>query len=377
MARSIAAPPPREGAPGVPSAGLAGSVRGPWRAFRARRRPWRALLVALVLLVLGGAGWMWLRSSSFVSVEHVHIAGVRGPDAGPIDAALRRAALRMTTLDASPAALRAAVAHYPVVRSLSISTSFPHTMTITVAEQLPVAALAAGASRTAVAADGVVLGPSLVSSTLPLIDGPALLPRPGRLVHGPSLRAYLVVLGAAPGPLDRLVGRVYEGAEGLTVRMRDGLLVYFGDDARPHAKWLALARVLADPSSDGSRYVDVRLPERPAAGTQTAPSKPLGQSRASEEASLAGALDRAVGGEAQTLPQATTTPATPETTTGATSETTPARTGDARNQHRRDVGNRHRGDVGNAEPCNVGSDDAGDPGNLDPGNPGSHARRLV
>ena len=108
--------------------------------------------------------------------------------------------------------------------------------------------------------------------------------------------------------------------------MRDGLLVYFGDDARPHAKWLALARVLADPSSDGSRYVDVRLPERPAAGTQTAPSKPVGQSRASEEASLAGALDRAVGGEAQTVPQATTTPATPETTTGATSETTPPAT---------------------------------------------------
>ena len=48
--------------------------------------------------------------------------------------------------------------------------------------------------------------------------------------------------------------------------MRNGLLVYFGDAARPHAKWLSLARVLADPSSAGASYVDVRVPERPAAG---------------------------------------------------------------------------------------------------------------
>ena len=53
---------------------------------------------------------------------------------------------------------------------------------------------------------------------------------------------------------------------GLTLVLRRNLLVYFGDDSRPHAKWLSLARVLADPSSAGASYIDVRLPERPAAG---------------------------------------------------------------------------------------------------------------
>ena len=48
--------------------------------------------------------------------------------------------------------------------------------------------------------------------------------------------------------------------------LRGGLLAYFGDATLPHAKWLSLARVLADPSSAGASYVDVRLPERPAAG---------------------------------------------------------------------------------------------------------------
>ncbi len=77
--------------------------------------------------------------------------------------------------------------------------------------------------------------------------------------------------GSAGSPRGRGSGRA-----GLTVAMRDGLLVYFGDASRPHAKWLALAAVLADSSSAGADYVDVRLPERPAAGFPPgrAPSTP-------------------------------------------------------------------------------------------------------
>ena len=59
---------------------------------------------------------------------------------------------------------------------------------------------------------------------------------------------------------------MFTGPKGLTVAMRNGLLAYFGDASRPHAKWLSLAQVLADPSSAGASYIDVRLPARPAAG---------------------------------------------------------------------------------------------------------------
>ncbi len=41
------------------------------------------------------------------------------------------------------------------------------------------------------------------------------------------------------------------GPQGVTVAMHNGLLVYFGNAARPHAKWLSLARVLADPELRG------------------------------------------------------------------------------------------------------------------------------
>jgi hypothetical protein len=78
--------------------------------------------------------------------------------------------------------------------------------------------------------------------------------------------AAAAALGAAPTPLLRYVTRVYEGPEGLTLQMRNGLLVYFGDGSFPHAKWLSLARVLSSPDAAGATYVDVRLPARPAAG---------------------------------------------------------------------------------------------------------------
>jgi cell division protein FtsQ len=70
------------------------------------------------------------------------------------------------------------------------------------------------------------------------------------------------------------VARVFTGPKGLTLAMRNGLLAYFGDGSLPHAKWLSLARVLSDQSSAGASYVDVRVPERPAAGFPAGVSAP-------------------------------------------------------------------------------------------------------
>ncbi len=221
-----------------------------------------ALLVALPSL---GCGWLWFRRSSFVAVQHVRIVGVHGPEAQAVEAALANAARGMSTLDVSDGALSAAVAPLRVVRGVRAISSFPHGLRIVVSEQLPVAALTVAGVRTAVAADGVVLGPALLSGSLPSVSG-YLVPALGTRVGGASVRAALIVLGAAPAPLAKYVERAFTGAEGLTVAMRNGLLVYFGDASRPHAKWLSLARVLADPSSAGASYVDVRLPSHPAAG---------------------------------------------------------------------------------------------------------------
>jgi cell division protein FtsQ len=244
---------------------IGGLMRSCFLLIARRRRLRIALLAMLVVLPLLAGGWLLLRKSSFVAVEHVKVSGLNGPQARAIEAALDGAARQMSTLDVRTGALRAAVASFPVVRTVRAIPSFPHALRIEVIEQLPVAALTVDGTRTAVAADGVVLGPALLSNALPVLAGyhEALV---GARVQGPNVLAAVAVLGAAPTPLRRALARVYTGPDGLTAAFRSGLLAYFGDGARPHAKWTALARVLADPSSAGASYVDVRLPERPAAG---------------------------------------------------------------------------------------------------------------
>jgi cell division protein FtsQ len=298
----------------------------------------RVAVCALLAVPLLGGGWLWVRNSSLVSVRHVHISGVEGVDAQQIRTALDAAAKRMTTMDLDPGSLRSAVASFAIVKSLRVTTSFPHTVHISVTEQPPVAALLSAGQRTAIAADGTVLGPALLSSSLPLLTG-SYEPPAGAHVHEAGVLADVAVLGAAPQPLARYVERVYNGPEGLTVAMRNGLLVYFGDAMRPHAKWLSLARVLVSPSSSGASYIDVRLPERPAAGFSSAsPSSPTSSSPTSSSAaatavqagasepttaSLAASLENAVGGGAAPTPSA------PETSGSAQSEASSSSEGQA------------------------------------------------
>jgi hypothetical protein len=51
----------------------------------------------------------------------------------------------------------------------------------------------------------------------------------------------------------------------LTIYLHRGPRLIFGNYALLHAKWDAAAAVLADPSSRGADYIDLRLPSRPAA----------------------------------------------------------------------------------------------------------------
>jgi hypothetical protein len=131
--------------------------------------------------------------------------------------------------------------------------------------RLPVAVLFCGGESRVVTAGGVVLGSRLASPALPVVPC-SREPLTGGRVRDARVLSYLTVMGAAPAALAHQVQRLYSGPYGVTALMRDGLLVYFGGSTRPHAKWDSLATVLADPGAAGAAYIDVRLPERPAAG---------------------------------------------------------------------------------------------------------------
>jgi cell division protein FtsQ len=315
--------------------------RGSWGGRRMRI----ALVCVLATMLVLGGGYLLVRRSRLSAVEHVTVAGARGPEAGQIEDALRSAATGMSTLGVNHGALSSSVARFHVVSALHVSASFPHALRITVSEQPAVAALLVDGVKTAVAGNGIVLGPDLVTSALPTIGG-FVEPVPGRRLDGHTQLEALAVLAAAPPALAKLAGHVYlAGQRGLTVAFKNGFLAYFGDATRPHAKWDSLTAVLSDSGSAGASYVDVRVPEHPAAGfpdgvAPDVPSSVVGESESQQSSpqspvsALAGALAAGAGisttgtptgAEPATSgePEASTTSGESEASTGAseTSET--------------------------------------------------------
>jgi cell division protein FtsQ len=231
-------------------------------SFASRRR--RVVLAAAAVAVTAVSFGMWLRTSSLVRVKYVTVTGIEGRQAAEIRDALAVAALDMTTLAVDENKLRDAVAAYPIVRSVRATGDFPHRLRIAINAYDAVAALQPErGSLTAVAADGTLLrGTS--ARDLPLV-GVRRVPGGARVGDDATLRAVRL-LGAAPAPMRRRVARIFRGRRGLAATVNDGPKLYFGGDQRLRAKWSAAAQVLADASSRGASYVDVRIPERPVAG---------------------------------------------------------------------------------------------------------------
>src|SRR5436309_1164769 len=131
----------------APAGATARNVRGTGTRARERasikkRRLRRARLTVLATVALGillAGAWMWFRDSPLVSVDQVTVSGQSGGDAAQISAALESAARTMSTLDVQLGRLRRAVAPYPVVKDIRVTTRFPHGMRIEVIEHAAVA----------------------------------------------------------------------------------------------------------------------------------------------------------------------------------------------------------------------------------------------
>jgi cell division protein FtsQ len=237
----------------------------------------------LVVLALLGGGWLWLRDSSLVTVTRVDVTGATGPDAGQIRAALSSAARSMTTLDVHVDQLRNAVAPFPVVKDVRVTTHFPHGMRIRVIEEQPVASVVVDGREIAVASDGTLLHDVVASTSLPQI--PLRVPPGGQQLTDHDARGAVAVLSAAPTPwLGRVSQVITVASHGLVAQIRGGPSIYFGDDSRLAAKWAAATAVLADSGSAGALYIDVTNPERPAAGAGAAASSDSSASATSSSA---------------------------------------------------------------------------------------------
>ncbi len=249
-------------------------MRGPPLPILPLPRAWiRVAVAGAAVAGLLALGWLWLRDSPLVAVERVTVTGATGSDAARVRAALDAAARDMTTLHVRPGVLRTAVEPFGRVASVHATADFPHGLRITVRERTAVGAIAAGGERVPVAADGTVVRDADAAG-LPLLS--ARSAPAGDRVRDASVAREVAVLASAPRALRARVIRVGPGPRGLTVPLRDGPALFFGGAERLRAKWIAATRVLADPTSAGAEYLDLRLPERPAAGGLEPPQGALG-----------------------------------------------------------------------------------------------------
>lgn len=237
------------------------------RARRLRLPSVKALLALFLGTALLAGGWIWLRSSSLVAVEQVKVTGVgKSPGGAAIRSSLTSVAMDMTTLNVDRGALDEAVRRFPVVKSLEVSTDFPHGMRIAVTQRRPVAALVGGGVPVAVAADGVLLKGERTAG-LPAVNAKVPFGAP-RLTGGRALEQVRLLAAAPPHLRSRVSAVIYAGG-GYTVRVAGYPELRFGPPDRLQSKWAAAGRILKDPSVAGASYVDLRVPERPAVGPST------------------------------------------------------------------------------------------------------------
>jgi cell division protein FtsQ len=275
---------------------------------RAVHHPVRLVLALVALFVVVGAGWLWLRDSSLVAVRDVEVTGTSSPDSRLIRAAVEAAALDMTTLHIREDRLAAAVARFPIVRGVEVERDLPHRLRVHVLERTPVALLATPAGRIAVAGDGTLLQGARVDPDLAVIQAKGERVTGKRLGDGALARA-VAVMAAAPPALRARVTAVRPSPRGLALPLRDGPVLYFGGANRLAAKWAAAARVLASAAAAGATYLDLRLPERVAAGGLEDPNTPAeGATTDPAAGAAAGAVQPAAGAAPPATQTGTATP---------------------------------------------------------------------
>jgi cell division protein FtsQ len=232
-------------------------------AVRLPRVPLRALLATLLAVVLLGGGWLWLKDSSLVRIKTVTVIGLSSNEGPQVRTALTAAARNMTTLDVDRAALEQTVNRFPSVAGLRIQTDFPHGIAIEVTERKPIATVELAGEYIPVGSGGRLMRGVQIDRSLPVLHVTRVS---GDRLDDPGALGAIAILAAAPPVLRKRVTRVQYAGKGLMVNLRNGPTVYFGTQNRPVAKWMAAARVLAEPSAAGAVYLDVRTPDRVAAG---------------------------------------------------------------------------------------------------------------
>ena len=227
----------------------------------------RSLLVGFGLIAAAAGLYVGARTTSVFAVRTVEVRG-----AGPADAARVRHALAplmgksLLAVGGDDVELR--VLGLPEVARVNFDRAYPHTLRVTVVPELPTVVVRRGAESWLVSGRGRVLRkiPRGSAARLPRV----WVSRDSELARGATADAAAGGEAAHAMAVLRSAGfrvpvrTVQTGEAGLTLVLRDGVELRFGEPTELRLK-LAVAR-RALPFVGAGSYLDVSVPQRPVSG---------------------------------------------------------------------------------------------------------------
>jgi len=240
-------------------------------------------VVVVVLFGLAGVGLLYLgaRETPVFALHEVEVSGA--PANVRADVLAEIADLRgrsLVSLDGH--ALVQRLEALPTVRSVSYDRAFPNTLRVTVEPERPVAVLVQDADTWVVSVTGRVIGPESPEDTdgLPRVrDRQDGVLHPGASVVSNDILGVLAALAEAPKSMALPIrsGRLEEDDLSFVLTGDGGArpLLELGEPADVGVKLRVAALVLhkMTPEERASLgYLDVSLPDRPVASSNTQPS---------------------------------------------------------------------------------------------------------
>ena len=231
----------------------------------------RSLLIGFALVGIAVALFVAARQTSLVAVQRIEVQGVAGPLAGRVQAALEPLRGR-SLLQVGSADVAERLVPLPEVETATIDRAFPHLLQVSITTARRVAVLRQGKSAYVVSERGRILAAVArsVQPGLPRIWVPTAVDLgvggslgDARLVA--AVHAATAVFREGVGGLR--VRFIRADADELTYALRNGLEVRLGTLQQLPLKLAIARRILAGGGVE--RYVDVSVPERPVAGTNT------------------------------------------------------------------------------------------------------------
>jgi cell division protein FtsQ len=238
----------------------------------------RALAIGALLFAVLGLAYAGARQTSVFGLETIKVKGASREVKRDVRAAL--APLEGTSLVAlDPGEVERTLAAVPVVKSAHVDRAFPHTLTIEVEPERPVAVYRSGSEAWLVAESGRVLATLKPTErpTLPRIRTTVERdPTVGASLVGDEARTALAVLAAVPRRLPGKVLYAQLDETGVTLVLAEtNQEIRLGEPRDVEQKLAAAVAVLrALPPEELALvgYVDVSLPGRAVTGPFSQPS---------------------------------------------------------------------------------------------------------